>query len=245
MAVDALQLLREYAIAKRPVGVEGDDLVFGEVRVPRATETGFRSLKGQGAPYALEACWFLLQHADTKFADYLAECSRHRIPKVSLVDKKDLLAYLTGRSSAAALPHLSLTTPLAAPSPADLLLAPSPAPAKRSAADAQLDSARLEEEASQGSTTLSSAQHHQALLLQGDEAAAASSSVGSLPKKARLEPQDIELDERLKESKRLVARRLEQPKGVASAKQSSSSSSSSAMDALPYLPLLGRHGSRV
>lgn len=230
---DPLQLLREFTISKRPVLLEGDALVFGDMRFPRSTETSFRSLKGAGARYTLEACWFMLQHQDTKFADYLVECSKHRFPKVSLVDRKELVSYLTGKIDSS--PYISLISPAListtpAPIPSSLAssyLAPFPhqpphdagAPAyspfgaegKRTAGDAQLDSHHLQQ------------QQHE--------------SLGSVAKKARLEPQDIELDDRLKESKRLVAHRLEQPKGVKAASSASSAASATTTDALPYAPL--------
>ncbi|ELR18990.1 uncharacterized protein ACA1_234280 [Acanthamoeba castellanii str. Neff] len=226
---DPLQLLREFTISKRPVLLEGDALVFGDMRFPRSTETSFRSLKGAGARYTLEACWFMLQHQDTKFADYLVECSKHRFPKVSLVDRKELVSYLTGKIDSS--PYISLISPAListtpAPIPSSLAssyLAPFPhqpphdagAPAyspfgaegKRTAGDAQLDSHHLQQ------------QQHE--------------SLGSVAKKARLEPQDIELDDRLKESKRLVAHRLEQPKGVKAASSASSAASATTTDALP------------
>lgn len=238
---DPLQLLREFTISKRPVLLEGDALVFEDMRFPRSTETSFRSLKGAGAHYTLEACWFMLQHQDTKFADYLVECSKHRFPKVSLVDRKELVSYLTGKIDSS--PYISLISPAListtpAPIPSSLAssyLAPfshqpphdasapayspfSAAEGKRTAGDAQLDSHLLQ-------------QQHEPL--------------GSVAKKARLEPQDIELDDRLKESKRLVAHRLEQPKGVKAASSSSSASSAASAittttDALPYAPPLPR-----
>lgn len=203
--------------------------MFGDMRFPRSTETSFRSLKGAGARYTLEACWFMLQHQDTKFADYLVECSKHRFPKVSLVDRKELVSYLTGKIDSS--PYISLISPAListtpAPIPSSLAssyLAPFPhqpphdagAPAyspfgaegKRTAGDAQLDSHHLQQ------------QQHE--------------SLGSVAKKARLEPQDIELDDRLKESKRLVAHRLEQPKGVKAASSASSAASATTTDALP------------
>jgi len=243
MAVDPLQLLREYTMARRPVVLEGDHLVFGEVRLPRATETAFRSLKGQGPPYTLDACWFLLQHEDAKFPDYLVECSRRRFPKVSLVDKKDLLAYLSGRSTSAPL-HLSSASLLAAP--AALLGSSSATPAAASqsaetphptpsagpnAAAAAAAAATLNKRRSLAEAQLTDATTPGASLQQRHSTVGEAHVSG---KKARLEPQDIELDDRLKESKRLVARRLEQPKGIAS----SSSSSSSASEAIPY----GVHG---
>lgn len=208
MAVDPLQLLREYTMARRPVVMEGDNLVFGEIRLPRSTETAFRSLKGQGPHYTLDACWFLLQHEDTKFPEYLVECSKHRFPKVSLVDKKELIAYLTGRSSSS--PHISIIAPA--------LALPSAMPASSSSASTALDG-----------DLFRTATKRSATEAQLDTSLAHDEPAPSLAKKARMEPQDIELDDRLKESKRLVARRLEQPKGVTKSVGSSSSS-----EALPY-----------
>lgn len=236
---DPLQLLREFTITKRPVVLEGDDLVFDDVRLPRNTETSFRSLKGAGAHYTLDACWFMLQHEDTKFPAYIAECSKLRFPKVSLVDKKELISYLTGRIDSS--PFISLISPalITTPHTASTTTTFTPLPSsatgprehvvrssegKRSAGDAQLDSFRDSK--------------------QPDASSSSSSSAAVAAKKARLE--DIELDDQLKESKRLVAHRLEQPKGAKSVSATPASSvttpamsiahaSSSSSEALPYV----------
>jgi len=39
----------------------------------------------------------MLQHTDfKKYTEYLAECRKYKFPSVSLIDKKNLIAYLTG-----------------------------------------------------------------------------------------------------------------------------------------------------
>jgi hypothetical protein len=242
---DALQLLREFTISKRPVVLEGDVLVFGDVRLPRSTETSFRSLKGAGAHYTLEACWFMLQHEDTKFPEYLVECSKHRFPKVSLVDKKELVSYLTGKIDSS--PYISLispalitTTTTPAPAPASLAAAAAPFPSgaaltQQSSQHEPVQPASYLMGAGEGKRTAVDAQLDNLQLLHHDHGTAPGSGAA---KKARLEPQDIELDDHLKESKRLVARRLEQPKGVktvASETPASATSSSSGDASLPYV----------
>jgi len=203
---DPLQLLREFTVNKRPVVLDGDCLVFDGVRLARDTQTSFRSLKGQGPHYTLDACWFFLQHAETRFAEYLVECSKHRFPKVSLVDKKELLAYLTGKIDSSS--FISLISPA--------LMGP-PSVSVSSLASSSLDDSALMDD---GKRSAFEAQ----LGSQPD------SALGSIPKKARLEPQDIELDDRLKESKLLVARRLEQLKGV---KATAVSTTGSLSDTIP------------
>lgn len=85
---DPLTLLREFTIKNKPVGFENDTFTFGSISFPRTVETNFRSLRGEGAAYTLDAVWFMLQNADKTYKDYLADCTNLKFPRVSLIDKK-------------------------------------------------------------------------------------------------------------------------------------------------------------
>lgn len=90
--MDPLALLRDYTINNKKVVLDedADELIFDSVRYSRTTETAFRSKRGEGPPYSLGAIWFVLQHADKKYADYMSEARKFKIPLVSLIDKKYL-----------------------------------------------------------------------------------------------------------------------------------------------------------
>lgn len=96
--INPLNLLREFTRSERKVTLEGDYLVFDNLRFPKGTLTNFYSQKGQKQPYTISACWFLLQHPSAKYTDYLSECKKFDIERISLVDKRDLLSYLTGET---------------------------------------------------------------------------------------------------------------------------------------------------
>jgi hypothetical protein len=85
---DPLSLLREFTIAKKMVILENDRFRFDKITFPREVETAFRSGKGAGANYTLDGLWFMLQHADKKYTEYLGECQKYKFSKVSLVDKR-------------------------------------------------------------------------------------------------------------------------------------------------------------
>ncbi len=85
---DPLSLLREFTISKKPVILENDIFKFESATYPRSVVTTFRSKRGEGPPYSLDAVWFMLQHADKKYTEYLAECRKYKFPSVSLIDKK-------------------------------------------------------------------------------------------------------------------------------------------------------------
>ncbi|KAG8469968.1 hypothetical protein KFE25_006423 [Diacronema lutheri] len=98
--MDPLSLLREHHTANKPVMLQGEHLVFGALRIPRDTPTAYRSQ--QGAFYAIDQLWFYLQNAKMSHAQYLVACNKNKIRGVSLPDKRDLLAYLSGQTDSSA-----------------------------------------------------------------------------------------------------------------------------------------------
>jgi hypothetical protein len=97
--MDPLTLLREATIAKRPVVLKDDNLVFGKTAFARKTLTAYRSgLTGAGEFYAIDSLWFLLQHKTAAHGTYVAECGKQGIKAVSLPDKRNLLAFLEGKT---------------------------------------------------------------------------------------------------------------------------------------------------
>jgi len=93
---DPLSRLRAFTIQKKPVILDSktNHFNFDGVHVKREALTNFISKKGQ--PYTLDAVWFLLHHFKKEHRQYIVECGKHKFPPVSLPDKKDLVAYLTG-----------------------------------------------------------------------------------------------------------------------------------------------------
>ncbi|KAL6064114.1 accessory factor associated with RNA polymerase II [Balamuthia mandrillaris] len=198
---DPLTLLREFTIAKKPVILSGDDLVFDGVRFPRSVDTNFNSLRGRGPPYPLDACWFMLLNQDKKHADYLMEANKRKFSKISLVDKKDLVDYLTGRIQTCP----SINT--------DLAFGPAAVAAPSSASDEAASSSSF-------STAKGELKRDASVLLPSTDAPHGALTANKAAKRMKLEvlpPQDLQLDEELQRSKRLVARHLEQPKVRASA----------------------------
>eukprot|EP01104_Vermistella_antarctica_P013207 TRINITY_DN3965_c1_g1_i1.p1 TRINITY_DN3965_c1_g1~~TRINITY_DN3965_c1_g1_i1.p1 ORF type:complete len:568 (+),score=139.25 TRINITY_DN3965_c1_g1_i1:539-2242(+) len=99
--MDPLSLLRERVMSHQPIEVDPntEEFILGSYRFHKTTETNFRSKKGQGPPYTIEAVWFFLENSERVFREYLAECMRQHRPLVSLVDKKELLDYITGKTT--------------------------------------------------------------------------------------------------------------------------------------------------
>jgi hypothetical protein len=111
---DPLSLLREYTVNKRPFTKDKDDnFVFGKFVIPGSTKTTFKSRRGRGEPYTLEAISFYLSHSTKQHSEYMVrdncydkkkssnaiekgQCAKLGVKAVSLIDKKDLLAYLEG-----------------------------------------------------------------------------------------------------------------------------------------------------
>lgn len=114
---DVLELIREAVSAKRRVGLEeGTVVIEGGVKIPGTTATRYLSSGGSGAPYTAAAIAFLLEHHELATGEYVRRATRDGMPKVSIVDKSDLLDYLFGRTSgSAAIAPLSSSTTSSAP----------------------------------------------------------------------------------------------------------------------------------
>ena len=88
------------------VGLGTGNLLFG-----KTTETNFKSKRGTGPFYTLDAAIFLILHRDDSYSVYLQEARGQNIPVVSLVDKKEMIDYLS--TPGAECPYVDLTAPLA------------------------------------------------------------------------------------------------------------------------------------
>lgn len=81
---------------------------------PRAASTNFRSKRGQGPCYPLDAVCFLLNHSDSTYTEYLQEARKIGLVIVSLTDKKELIEYLTS-SGEVDLPYIDTAAELPVP----------------------------------------------------------------------------------------------------------------------------------
>ncbi|WOL15280.1 hypothetical protein Cni_G24061 [Canna indica] len=98
--MDPLSVLREYAIRGEldRVILVGDELRFGsDYSFPSSAVTAYRSK--QGGFYTLDALLFFARHHHIKHTDYLQSARQHRLPTVTLPDRKALLDYLLGRTA--------------------------------------------------------------------------------------------------------------------------------------------------
>jgi hypothetical protein len=98
---------------KLPVLEDGGFLVFNKQRVPKSHMTIYKTRR-ENSCYNVHALWFFLEHKDKTQADYHRLCMNKSIEAVSIRDKKELLAYLTGvsdRSSRIATGDIALEPP--------------------------------------------------------------------------------------------------------------------------------------
>lgn len=68
-----------------------DSLVY-----PKVTAAPFKSKRGSGDNYTLESIVNCLLNSSLSYTEYMQECRKLGCPAVSIVDRKDLIAYLTG-----------------------------------------------------------------------------------------------------------------------------------------------------
>jgi hypothetical protein len=90
---DPLTSLRRYL--KEPP-MDGDYYLFDNYRFHKTAPTAFINSTTQH-PYSLEALHFFIQNKDLAHGKYLISCTRAQVMFVSLVDKKDITDYLTGK----------------------------------------------------------------------------------------------------------------------------------------------------
>uniref|UniRef100_A0A6U2CV40 Cell division control protein 73 C-terminal domain-containing protein n=2 Tax=Hemiselmis andersenii TaxID=464988 RepID=A0A6U2CV40_HEMAN len=99
---DPLSVLRENFINKASMKADDQNITIGEFKFPRNTLTAYKQDRGRGDPYPLEALYFLLQNPTlagaAKTRSYNDECKKKNFSRVLLVDQKDVLAYLTGKT---------------------------------------------------------------------------------------------------------------------------------------------------
>lgn len=94
----ALQQLRRAIIANDPIKVDDTHIIINDsTRLKRSDPTNFRSLHGRGDFYALDTTYFQYVFRDLVYNDYTQQCDKKRVQHVKLIDKKDVIAYLTGR----------------------------------------------------------------------------------------------------------------------------------------------------
>jgi parafibromin len=108
---DPLALLRNCLVESKPIRSTDEDLIFAEdIVVSKDALTNYRSKKGTDEFYTLGAVWFCIVTKDLSYTDYLSKCAEQGVPRVSLIDRKPLITYVTGETDV--MPYLDLTVPV-------------------------------------------------------------------------------------------------------------------------------------
>lgn len=96
MASD-LEELRRAIIAGEKISTDSVSIIIGDrARLHRIAPTVFHSMRGRGDAYIVESIYFQFKFKDLHYNDYIQACRREGVAHVTALDKKDLLAYLTG-----------------------------------------------------------------------------------------------------------------------------------------------------
>nr|XP_043606507.1 protein CDC73 homolog [Erigeron canadensis] len=98
--MDPLTALREMTIQKsldKIVRVGNEYRFSSTLSFPCTIETAYRSK--QGNLYTLETLVYFIQNLNIKHHDYIRNAGTHKIPAVTLLDRKPLIDYLQGRVS--------------------------------------------------------------------------------------------------------------------------------------------------
>jgi len=105
MSIPICTKLRDCLVGGHTVTLDGDDLVFGhdQTRLNKDSESEFHSKKGRGAPYPLIALWHCYEQRALKYTQYMSNARKDGYPWVSVLDRKNVIAFLNGSASAASL----------------------------------------------------------------------------------------------------------------------------------------------
>lgn len=115
--MDPLFVLRDHVMNKKPIRVEGNDIVFqNNLRFPKTTPTIFQNRINK-EKFNLDALYFAFQHADSAPSAYIPAANKAGIKFVSVMDNKDLQAFLRGEIESSPSIDLSAIAPAPAPAP--------------------------------------------------------------------------------------------------------------------------------
>lgn len=97
---EPLQQLRRAIIAGESVEIDDTSIILNKtIRLDRKARTNFCSLHGRGAEYTLDVLYFQYHFRDLPYNDYFQASHKQGVQHVIVIDKKDVLAYLTGKVS--------------------------------------------------------------------------------------------------------------------------------------------------
>ncbi|KAL1922485.1 uncharacterized protein VTP21DRAFT_10024 [Calcarisporiella thermophila] len=111
MSQDPLLTLRDANLNKKIIdfadstGAPSDlqsstQILLGETLFPRNTTTAYKKSGAKDEFYTLDSLVFLVRHGSAQdFSGYMKACIETRIPPVSIIDRKNILDYLTGVTS--------------------------------------------------------------------------------------------------------------------------------------------------
>jgi len=115
--MDPLQLLRDYKVRDElsKVVLSESSVDFGDrYTFPRHAVTSYKSQKGQRENYSLDTVLFFLQNLSAGHGTYMQMAREAKINIISMIDREDLLNYLTGVTDTSQYIDLSSTERLGA-----------------------------------------------------------------------------------------------------------------------------------
>uniref|UniRef100_A0A7S1ESG0 Cell division control protein 73 C-terminal domain-containing protein n=1 Tax=Timspurckia oligopyrenoides TaxID=708627 RepID=A0A7S1ESG0_9RHOD len=108
LKVERVESLREKLRDGIKVELDQGDVIYssGDAskldRIEGSCSTNYRSRRGAGEPYSLDAIVFFAQNGDRPFREYAELCTKQSVPRVQLIDAKELLAFLRFETNSAA-----------------------------------------------------------------------------------------------------------------------------------------------
>ncbi len=103
MPSTALHQLRDAIKNGDSIELDGGFIVLGgAVQLEPSQPTNYHSMRGRGDAYTLDSVYTQWRYRDMAYQDYVQECSRSCVQHVNALDRRDLVAYLSGEINACA-----------------------------------------------------------------------------------------------------------------------------------------------
>lgn len=95
--IDPIILLKDYTMKGKKIRKEGEDLIFGNIRIPLLAPTAWIKAGIQGGHYTVGAIWLFLLNSGGDVRKYLTEVNNLKLTPISIPDKQIIVDYFTGK----------------------------------------------------------------------------------------------------------------------------------------------------
>ena len=94
--IDPILLLRDYTLKGKKVRLEGNELIFGNTRVPLSAPTAWKCWDSE-KHYTIGALWFYFTNKGEELRKYMMEAHKLKVETIPQPDKEAIVDYFSGK----------------------------------------------------------------------------------------------------------------------------------------------------